>query len=133
MVRSILAVLAGIGVLTATSFAIEAVADPVMMRMFPHALPDRQRSATISQQVYFFSPARACAWRRWIRGGMGGAPLASVAGSGDGTGRRGADRVGDGGAFNEGPLRNWIATLVLTIPAAWCGGLLRARRVRIDS
>ena len=41
MVRSILAVLAGIGVLTVTSFAIEAAADPLLMRMFPQALPDR--------------------------------------------------------------------------------------------
>ena len=40
MIRSILAVVAGIVVLTIVSFAIEAVADPLLMRMFPAALPD---------------------------------------------------------------------------------------------
>src|SRR5271154_6915948 len=40
VIRSILAVLAGIVVLTIVSFGIEAVAGPLMMRMFPTALPD---------------------------------------------------------------------------------------------
>jgi hypothetical protein len=39
MVRSVLAVLAGIAVLTVTSFAIEAVANPVLLHAFPQALP----------------------------------------------------------------------------------------------
>jgi hypothetical protein len=40
MVRSVLSVLAGIAVLTATSFAIEAALNPLLMRAFPEALPD---------------------------------------------------------------------------------------------
>jgi hypothetical protein len=40
MIRSILAVLAGIAVLTAASFAIEAAVDPLLLRLFPRALPD---------------------------------------------------------------------------------------------
>jgi hypothetical protein len=40
VIRSILAVLAGLVVLTVVSFAIEAVADPLLMRLFPTALPD---------------------------------------------------------------------------------------------
>ena len=40
MVRSVLAVLAGLVALTIVSFGIEAAADPLMMRMFPKALPD---------------------------------------------------------------------------------------------
>ncbi len=40
MIRSILAVIAGVIVLTLVSFAIEAAADPLLMRMFPAALPD---------------------------------------------------------------------------------------------
>ena len=40
MIRSILAVVAGLVVLTIVSFAIEAVADPLLMHLFPAALPD---------------------------------------------------------------------------------------------
>jgi hypothetical protein len=39
MLRSVLAVLAGIAVLTVASFAIEAVVNPVLLRTFPQALP----------------------------------------------------------------------------------------------
>lgn len=41
MLRSVIAVLAGIVVLTAASFAIEALADPLLLRTFPHALPNQ--------------------------------------------------------------------------------------------
>jgi len=41
MARSILAVAGGIAAITVTSFAIEAVVEPLMMRTFPSALPDR--------------------------------------------------------------------------------------------
>jgi hypothetical protein len=40
MVRSILAVLAGLVALTIVSFAIEIAADPLLMHLFPRALPD---------------------------------------------------------------------------------------------
>jgi len=40
MIRSILAVVAGLVVLTIVSFAIEAAADPLLMHLFPGALPD---------------------------------------------------------------------------------------------
>lgn len=39
MFRGFLSVLAGIALLTVTSFAIEAAADPLLLRAFPHALP----------------------------------------------------------------------------------------------
>jgi hypothetical protein len=39
MFRSLLSVLAGIAVLTAASFAIEAAVDPLLLRVFPQALP----------------------------------------------------------------------------------------------
>jgi hypothetical protein len=39
MLRSVLSVLAGIAVLTAVSFAIEAVVNPLLLRAFPQALP----------------------------------------------------------------------------------------------
>jgi len=40
MIRSILAVLAGLVALTIVSFAIELGADPLLMHLFPRALPD---------------------------------------------------------------------------------------------
>jgi hypothetical protein len=40
MIRSVLAVLAGIAALTVTAFAIEAAANPLLMKMFPSALPN---------------------------------------------------------------------------------------------
>ena len=40
MLRSMLSVLAGIVVLTVASFAIEAALDPLLLRLFPRALPD---------------------------------------------------------------------------------------------
>jgi len=48
MMRSVLAVIAGIVTLTVTSFAIEAAADPILMHVFPHALPNR---AAIGQNL----------------------------------------------------------------------------------
>lgn len=39
MFRSVLSILAGIAVLTATSFAIEAVVNPLLLRVFSEALP----------------------------------------------------------------------------------------------
>jgi hypothetical protein len=46
--RSILAILAGIVVLTLASFAIEAVANPLLMRIFPQSLPN---SAALLQNI----------------------------------------------------------------------------------
>ena len=127
MVRSILAVIAGIATLTATSFAIEAAADPILMRLFPYALPNRAAiSHNLAAAVFSLAYTSACiaaggyvtAWiaRRspiWHAVAMGVVQealtvwvMVSLP--------------------NEAPLRNWIATLVLTIPLAWCGGLLRA-------
>lgn len=40
MIRSILAVVAGLLALTIISFAIEAAADPLLLHLFPAALPD---------------------------------------------------------------------------------------------
>jgi hypothetical protein len=128
MVRSILAVIAGIATLTATSFAIEAAADPILMRLFPHALPNRTAmSHNLAAAVFSLAYTSACiaaggyvtAWiaRRspiWHAAAMGVVQEALTVWA----------MVS---LPNEAPMRNWIATLVLTIPLAWCGGLLRAR------
>ena len=128
MVRSILAVIAGIATLAATSFAIEAAADSILMRLFPHALPNRAAiSHNLAAAVFSLAYTSACiaaggyvtAWiaRRspiWHAVAMGVVQEALTVWA----------MVS---LPNEAPMRNWIATLVLTIPLAWCGGLLRAR------
>jgi hypothetical protein len=45
VLRSILAVLAGLIVLTIVSFAVEAALDPLLLHLFPSALPDRSALA----------------------------------------------------------------------------------------
>lgn len=131
MIRSILAVLAGIAVLTLTSFAIEAVANPLMMRMFPQVLPNR---AAILQSVpaslFLFAYTALCiacggyatAWlarRSPVRHAviMGAVQVALTV-----------------WAFmsfpGAAPLRTWIVGTVLIVPAAWYGGVLRAKRMK---
>ncbi len=46
MIRSVLAILAGIAVLTVTSFAIEAVLDPLLIWAFPETLPGPEALAS---------------------------------------------------------------------------------------
>ncbi|HEY6442342.1 MAG TPA: hypothetical protein VIY66_03265 [Candidatus Acidoferrales bacterium] len=131
MIRGALAILAGIVTLTITSFAIEAAVDPLMTRLFPHALPNRAAiSYNLSATLFLFSYTFLCV----AAGGYVTAWLAR---------RRpvlhslllGVLQVAltvlamtSSSLRHEAPLRNWIGALLFTIPAAWCGGLLRAKQ-----
>jgi hypothetical protein len=131
MIRGILAVLAGIAVLTAASFAIEAVANPLMMRMFPDSLPNQSAiSHNLPASLFLFTYTSLCV-------AAGGYVTAWVAH------RSEALHAAIMGVVqaaltvwamlsipDQAPLRNWIAGMVLTVPAAWCGGILRAKRLR---
>jgi hypothetical protein len=129
MFRSILAILAGIAALTVASFAIEAVADPLMMRLFPHALPDaaalsRSVPAHLVMFTYTFASIvlggyvtawiarRAAVWHAVIMGAVevGLTIWAMLA------------------LAHQAPRWTWIAGMIFTIPAAWLGGALRARQ-----
>lgn len=131
MVRSVLAVLAGIATLTVTSFAIEAAADPMLMRMFPQALPNRAAiSHSLPASIFLFAYTSACV-------AAGGYVAARAAGRSPvwhavamGVVQEGLTVWAMVSLANEAPLRNWIVTLILTIPTALCGGLLRARQIR---
>jgi hypothetical protein len=129
MIRGILAVVAGIAVLTLTSFAIEAAASPLMMRMFPQALPNQ---AAISQNfnanlfLYAYTALSIAAggyvtaWlaqRSQVRLAviMGAVEVVLIV-------------LAMMAFLHSAPLRNWIVSMVLSVPAAWCGGMLRARR-----
>jgi hypothetical protein len=131
MIRSAIAIVAGIVTLTITSFAIEAAADPLMMRLFPHTLPNRAAiSHNLPAALFLFAYTALCV-------AAGGYVTAWVAGRSP---VRHALLMGAvqvvltvwamASLRNEAPMRNWIVALVLTIPMAWCGGLLRAKQIR---
>jgi hypothetical protein len=129
MMRSVLAVLAGIATLTVTSFAIEAVADPLMMRMFPQALPNRAAiGQNLSATIFLFAYTALCV-------AAGGYVTAWIARQSPvlHAGVMGVVQVALTvwamlSIRNEAPMRNWIGALVLTVPVAWFGGVIRARQ-----
>ena len=131
MIRSILAVLAGIATLTAASFAIEAAVDPLLMRLFPQALPNEAAIAyNLPAMLLQVSYTTLCI----IAGGYVTAWLARRARIQHAV-IMGAIEVGltvlAMRAFaDKAPLRMWIASMMITAPAAWCGGVLAARSDR---
>jgi hypothetical protein len=133
VLRSILAVLVGIVVLTIISFGIEAVAGPLLMRMFPTALPDAAAlSANFPARLFMlaytlFSIAVAGYATAWVAGRarilhaaiMGAVEVALTA------------YVMIAAPFPEvhpAPRWWWIAGLILMIPAACLGAAIRAKQ-----
>src|SRR5580700_7487337 len=128
MIRSVLAVLAGIVTLTLTSFAIEAAANPLLLRLFPKALPNTAAlENNLFANLFMYLYTTLCV----VAGGYVAAWLAR---------RAPVRHAVIMGAIQFGltvlamvslglaaPLRNWIVSLVLTVPAAWIGGILRAK------
>jgi hypothetical protein len=132
MFRSVLSVLAGIVVLTATSFAIEAAVNPLLLRAFPQALPGPE--ALISNpwvKTLMFAYGFLCV-------AAGGYVTALVA-------RRRPIRhaaalgIVQAGLTilamfspegNHATLLQWVTIAVLSIPAALAGGILYKRRQR---
>jgi hypothetical protein len=123
MIRSALAILAGIVVLTVTSFAIEWVTDPFLARVFPDA---RSSGATWLQdlrKLIMFAYTTMCV-------ALGGYVTARIA-------RRSKVRhAAIMGVIqmaltafaliefrHKAPAWFWIAGIVVTVPAAWCGGI----------
>ena len=132
MIRSILAVLAGLVALTTVSFAIEIAADPLLMHLFPRALPD---AAALAGNL----PARLLmAAYTTFAIGVGGYVTAWIARRSRLTlaATMGAIEVAFtlyvmmAGPFHEAhpaPPSVWITGLVLMIPAACLGAAIRAR------
>jgi len=133
MIRSILAVLAGLLALTIVSFAIEAAADPILLHLFPQALPD---TAALGGNL----PARLLmvAYTTFAIG-VGGYVTAWIARRSQLTlaAIMGAIEVAltlyvmIAGPFHEphpAPPAIWITGLILMIPAACLGAILRARQ-----
>jgi hypothetical protein len=128
MIRSILAVLAGLVVIVVTSFGIEAAVDPLLMRIFPAALPN-EAALSHNTPVWSFTFAYTflCVMAR-------GYVTARLAG-----------RFPVRHAVILGLLQSaltipamiefgdkarpwaWILSMILVIPAAWFGGLIFSR------
>jgi hypothetical protein len=126
MVRSVLSVLAGIAVLTVTSFAIEAALNPLLMRVFPETLPDAEAlSSNPWVRTLTFAYGLLCV-------AAGGYVAARVAR------RRPVTHAAVMGIIQAGltivamlsPVGNhasrsqWIVIAILSIPAAIAGGVV---------
>ncbi|HXS28902.1 MAG TPA: hypothetical protein VN730_14655 [Steroidobacteraceae bacterium] len=127
MIRSLLAILAGVATLTAISFGIEAIADPLLMALFPVALPRRSAlshnlPATLFGFVYgSLSVAAGGYVTGWI---AARAPVLHSAVMG---GVQILLTIWAAAAmWNHSPAINWIVTLIVTMPAALLGGWLFA-------
>jgi len=131
MIRSVLAILAGIAVLTITSFAIEAAADPLMLHLFPYALPDK---AALQQNLYanlfMYAYTALCVAAggyvtAWIarRNPVWHAVVMGVV-------EAGLTVWAMIAMAHLAPLRNWITGMVTTVPAAALGGYVCARQTR---
>jgi len=130
LLRSIVGIVAGIAVLTIASFAIETVADPILMHMFPNALPNHAAlEQNLPATIFLFFYTSLCLVlgayvAAWI---AGRAPVLHAL-------IMGAIEVAltfmAMAHFTSLPRRNFIVSMVLTIPVAWIGGALRARQLQ---
>jgi hypothetical protein len=132
MLRSVLSVLAGIAVLTVASFAIEAAMDPLLLRVFPQALPDR---AALSMNQWVKTLTFAYGLMCVAIGGYVAARIAQRLPIQHATGM-GIVQVGLTIVAMLSPEANrasrlqWITTAILSVPAALAGGIVYKRRVR---
>ena len=129
-IRSVLAVLAGIVTLTAISFAIEAVVDPLLLRLFPEDFPNL---AALGRSV----PARALMFSYGALSIAAGgyvtawlarrAPLRHAAVMG--ATQTALTLLAMRSMPNHASMATWIVTITSTLPAALLGGWLFVRRL----
>lgn len=129
MLRSVMSVLAGIVVLTAASFAIEAAVDPLLLRLFPQALPGPAVLSTNPWvRTFTFAYGLTCV-------AIGGYVAARIArrlpirhAAATGIVQAGLTIVAmlSPEANHASPLQ-WITICVLSVPAALAGGALYRR------
>jgi len=130
MIRSIAAVLAGVIVLTVTSFAIEWAVDPLLPRLFPQELPNRSALETnlyAALFMYFYTALCVAAGgyvSAWV---ARRSPVAHAVAMG--VVELGLTVWAMKAVVVHAPLRNWIVGIAMVVPAAWCGGLLRSKQV----
>ncbi len=129
MIRSVLAVIAGIAALTVTSFAIEWLTEPVLASVFPDARSEGATSHNEVRKLIMFLYSTLCM-------ACGGYVTAWIA-----RGSEIRDAVIMGViqmAFtvlamiefrDKAPLWVWIAGIILTVPTAWCGAIFRVKLI----
>lgn len=126
--RSVGAIIAGIIVLTVVSFAIEAAADPLLMHLFPRALPDAN---ALKQSVPAHMVMFAYTFLSVMAGGFVTAWIARQHPVRDAVIMGAIEVLLTALAMrafpHQAPLYSWIAGMIFCIPAAWLGGALRAR------
>ncbi len=129
MIRSILAILAGIIALTAVSFGIEAIADPLLMRGFPAALPSR---AAISHNLSASLFTLAYGTLSVALGGYVTAWIARRSPSRHalimGILQAGLTILAMTSMRDQAPIWIWMASIAMSVPAAWLGGWWYAKR-----
>ena len=115
--------------MTVTSFAIEAAADPLLMRMFPQALPTREAIGQNAwSSLFMYAYTALCV----AFGGYVTAWIAKRAPVRDalimGVVQVGLTVLAMFSLREQAPLRNWIIAMLMTIPCAWAGGVFRWRK-----
>jgi hypothetical protein len=134
MIRSILAVLAGLVALTIVSFAIEIAADPLLMHLFPRALPNAAAlagnlPARLLMVVYTtFAIGVGGYVTAWIAR-RSGVTLAAIMGAIEVVFTLYVMIAGPFHEAHPAPQSVWITGLVLMIPVACLGAAVRDRQV----
>jgi hypothetical protein len=131
VIRSIAAVLAGLTVLTITSFAIEWAVGPLLLRLFPQILPNASALETnlyAALFMYFYTALCVAAGgyvTAWVarRRPVGHAVAMGLV-------ELGLTVWAMKAVVVHAPMRNWIIGIVTVVPAAWCGGLVRAKHAQ---
>jgi hypothetical protein len=127
VIRSVLAVIAGIAALTVTSFAIEWVTDPVLAGVFPDAQSEGSTSHNAVRKLIMFVYSTLCV-------ACGGYVSAWLARGSEvrhavimGVIQMALTLLAMIEFHDKAPLWFWIAGIAVTVPAAWCGGIFRVK------
>jgi hypothetical protein len=136
MVRSVLSVLAGIAVLTVASFAIEAALNPLLLRVFPEALPGPEalssnawvRALTFAYGLMCVTAGGYIAARAARRLPVTHAAVMGVIQAGL-TIMAMLSPVG-----NHASRLRWVITAILSVPAALVGGAIyKGKKAPVES
>ncbi len=132
--RSVCAIIAGIIVLTIVSFGIEAIANPLMMHLFPRGLPDANAlKNSVPAHVVMF----AYTFLSVMAGSYATAWISRLAPMRDAVVMGAIEVLLTAWAMHafphQAPWWSWVVGMIFCIPAAWLGGVLRVRTAKLKS
>jgi hypothetical protein len=131
ILRTVVAIIAGIVVLAALSFGIEAVADPLMMHLFPVTLPN---AAALAHSFPAHLVMFTYTFLSIVAGGYVAAWIAREHPVRDAVLMGVVEALFTAWimtmSFHQAPMYSWIVGIVVCIPGAWLGGILRVRTAR---